>query len=103
MRPFHSFFITGPLSTQWPARVFDLFAQRDLPPYRLTIERRGDAYVLEIEHPGLDERTAGLVAEKLRAMMFVETVEHHRSGAGVATMRAKPSRPHSQDDISCLS
>lgn len=68
------FLATGLASPQLPLRVLNMFAQRDLTIEKLTLERYGKWFLLVLEQTGVNDSTAILIAEKLRAMIEVSEV-----------------------------
>jgi len=73
----HRFVVWGSASLDMPLRVLNVFAQQTLSITRATIERQNDEYVVEIEHRDLSTEKAGILVEKMRAMVLVSHAELH--------------------------
>ena len=71
----HLFLVTGAASADLPLRILNLFAQQDLVCDQVTIMRDGDRYRLSVEHHGLPAEKASIIANKLAAMVLVDSVE----------------------------
>jgi hypothetical protein len=68
------FAIAGDACPQLALRVLGLFAQQDLLPAEVTIRCSEDALDIAIVQPALDPLRAGIIAEKMRAMIMVREV-----------------------------
>jgi hypothetical protein len=99
--PMHRFVIRGPASLDMPLRVLNLFAQRDLPIVRATIELQHGEYVVAIEHHDLSTETAAVIVEKMRAMVLVRYADLHitstASGCGHLVAAVAPGSANSRD------
>ena len=101
----HRFVIRGAASLDMPLRVLNLFAQRDLPIVRATIERQHGEYVVAIEHHDLSTETAAVIVEKMRAMVLVRYADFHvtstasedPSGCGHLIAAIAPGSANSRD------
>jgi len=56
-------------------RLLNFFAQRDLVPDAVRVRRLGDEIGVVIEQPGVSEHTATVIAEKMRSLVAVSSVE----------------------------
>jgi hypothetical protein len=73
------FAIAGDACPQLALRLLGLFAQQDLLPAEVTIRCNLDAVEMAIIQPGLDPHRAGIIAEKMRAMIMVREVIEERA------------------------
>lgn len=62
------------------SRVLDHFAQRGLIPSRIVTNHVGPVLEIMIEHPTIEEPAAALLGERMRQIVFVESVSMSRSG-----------------------
>lgn len=60
-------------------RVLDHFAQRGLIPSRIETSHVGRRLEIMIEHPTIDESAAELISERMRQIVFVESVTTSRN------------------------
>lgn len=55
-------------------RLLALFAQQDLIPERVRTQRVGDRLSVVVRQPAVSEQRAAVIAEKIRALVMVESV-----------------------------
>lgn len=67
------FTIAGLASPQLLPRLLGLFAQQDLLPLRLRMDRGTDTMALHIVQDALDERRAGIILQKMLALPEVSS------------------------------
>ncbi|MET3616373.1 hypothetical protein ABID16_004727 [Rhizobium aquaticum] len=71
----HAFLVTTSGEIQAPLRVLALFGQRDLMPTKILVECNGNQNRIMIEIQDLRHDDAGILAEKMRALVSVHDVE----------------------------
>lgn len=73
--PVACYLVSGPDDPELAPRIFGQFARRGLVPAFAMVRRASGQLRIRIEAEGLDDRAAELLAEGLRALLLVETVE----------------------------
>ncbi len=67
-------------------RVVGLFAQQELIPSRLVVRQDGDALAIRLVQRDLPAHRAAVIAEKIRAMVAVESVRLAARSYGEASL-----------------
>lgn len=56
-------------------RLLNFFAQRDLVPGAVQVRRYADGLTIKVEQPEITEHAATIIAEKMRSLVTVNSVE----------------------------
>jgi hypothetical protein len=56
-------------------RLLNFFAQLDMVPGAVQVRRYADELTVKVEQPGITEHAADVIAEKMRSLVTVNSVE----------------------------